>query len=197
MVLGTHLILTAYGFWLPNDPRGSWSDFVGSWKLFRFGRATRVYTRRSLAATPHDRAKRMEAKQALAYPAVRFTGRQARTIGRGFGKYARRSGLTVWACAILAEHVHLVLGRHRLHADQLQIQLKAAGTRRLNREGLHPLAPYAKAGRRPPTPWTRGKWAVFLDTPAAVRDAVTYVEDNPLREGLSRQRWSFVTPYGG
>jgi len=30
MVLGTHLILTAYGFWLPNDPRGSWSDFVGS-----------------------------------------------------------------------------------------------------------------------------------------------------------------------
>jgi len=30
MVIGFHVILTAYGFWLPNDPRGSWSEFVGA-----------------------------------------------------------------------------------------------------------------------------------------------------------------------
>ena len=30
MVHGYHVILAAYGFWLPNDPRGSWSD-SGSW----------------------------------------------------------------------------------------------------------------------------------------------------------------------
>ena len=30
-VLVAHVIITAYGFWLPNDPRGSWSDFVGAW----------------------------------------------------------------------------------------------------------------------------------------------------------------------
>jgi hypothetical protein len=29
-VLAYHVVLGAYGFWLPNDPRGSWSDFVGS-----------------------------------------------------------------------------------------------------------------------------------------------------------------------
>ena len=39
-VLVAHVIITAYGFWLPNDPRGSWSDFVGAWELLRFGRAT-------------------------------------------------------------------------------------------------------------------------------------------------------------
>lgn len=25
-----HLIISGYGFWLPNDPRGSWSEFVGA-----------------------------------------------------------------------------------------------------------------------------------------------------------------------
>lgn len=42
MIVGYHLIFSAYGFWLPNDPRGSWSNFVGSWDLFRYGRATKA-----------------------------------------------------------------------------------------------------------------------------------------------------------
>ena len=46
-VLAAHVIFTAYGFWLPNDPRGSWSDFVASWELLKFGRATKVTTRAS------------------------------------------------------------------------------------------------------------------------------------------------------
>ena len=49
MVLGYHVIIGAYGFWLPNDPRKSWSDFVGSWDLFRFGKATTTTETRSLA----------------------------------------------------------------------------------------------------------------------------------------------------
>jgi hypothetical protein len=36
-VLAYHVVFGAYGFWLPNDPRGSWSDFVASWELFRAG----------------------------------------------------------------------------------------------------------------------------------------------------------------
>ena len=39
-VLVAHVIITTYGFWLPNDPRGSWSDFVGAWELLRYGRST-------------------------------------------------------------------------------------------------------------------------------------------------------------
>jgi hypothetical protein len=40
MVLASHVIITAYGFWLPNEERGSWSDFVRSWELFKnFGPA--------------------------------------------------------------------------------------------------------------------------------------------------------------
>ena len=46
MVIAYHLILSAYGFWLPNDERGSWSDFVRSYELYAFGPATKADTRR-------------------------------------------------------------------------------------------------------------------------------------------------------
>ena len=39
MIVGYHVIFGVYGFWLPNDPRGSWSEFVASWELARFGKA--------------------------------------------------------------------------------------------------------------------------------------------------------------
>src|SRR6478672_12031943 len=55
MVIATHVIISAHGFWLPNDPRGSWSDFVGAWELFRYGgRATKTTETRSLAGRSHD-----------------------------------------------------------------------------------------------------------------------------------------------
>ncbi len=56
-MLATHVIFGAYGFWLPNDPRGSWSDFVCAWQLFRYaGRATKTTETRSLATRQHNRA---------------------------------------------------------------------------------------------------------------------------------------------
>src|SRR5437870_5730021 len=85
-VQGYHVIFTAYGFWLPNDPRGSWSDCIRKWELVRFGPATRVTTRASLARKPHDRQLRMAAKKALSYPPVVFDGHQALSIGCGFGR---------------------------------------------------------------------------------------------------------------
>ncbi len=33
MIHAYHVIMGAYGFWLPNDPRGSWSAFVGAGNL--------------------------------------------------------------------------------------------------------------------------------------------------------------------
>jgi hypothetical protein len=52
MVLGYHIILSAYGFWLPNDPRGSWSETIRVYELLQFGPATKVKTTRSVAHTP-------------------------------------------------------------------------------------------------------------------------------------------------
>src|SRR3954466_2661850 len=83
-ILAYHVVFGAYGFWLPNDPRGSWSIFVGSWELRRFGPIIEVTTPRSRAYAAHDRRRRLAAKGALKFPPVRFTGRQALAVAHGF-----------------------------------------------------------------------------------------------------------------
>src|SRR5262249_26941827 len=65
MVYGYHVIFGAYGFWLPNDPRGSWSQFVGSWELFRYDPATTTSETRSLAKIEHDDRQRRGAQNAV------------------------------------------------------------------------------------------------------------------------------------
>ena len=196
MVHAYHIIFCAYGFWLPNDPRGSWSDFVGAWELLRFGTATKTGTRRSVADVTHDQERRQAAKRELKHPPVHFTGVQAQSVGRGFASFAQRSGLNVLACSILPEHVHMVVSRHRYKAEQITNLLKGAATRQLSSDGLHPLASYAVPGERLPKIWARGQWKVFLNSNADISRAVRYVEDNPLKEGKQRQRWGFVRPFG-
>jgi len=197
-VLAYHLIMTAYGFWLPNDPRGSWSDFVRSWELFLFGGpATRTQERRSLAREPHDVAKRLEAKRHLARKPVEFTGLQARAIARGFASYVERSGLIVFACSILPRHVHMVVARHTCSIEQVARLLKGAATSELLREGLHPFgdAPYRDGTI--PTPWARKQWSVFLDDDHSTRRAIRYTANNPERERKRPQQYSFLSPFTG
>jgi REP element-mobilizing transposase RayT len=193
MVIGYHLIITAYGFWLPNDPRGSWSDFVGAWELFRFGRATKTDCRQSVASKPHNQHTRLAAKKALKYPEVHFMGIQARAIGRGFANFVQRSGLTVWACSILPEHVHFVIARHQYNVEQVANLLKGAATKLLIEEKIHPFKNYSTKNGRRPKAWAQRLWKVFLDSNKDIHRAIKYVENNPLKEGKPRQQWSFTT----
>ena len=112
MILGFHSIFGAYGFWLPNDPRGSWSEYVSNYELYRYGPATKVTVRHSVAHAPHDRLARLAAKETLKHPPVHLTGRQALAAANGFRRACTESGYVFHACAILPDHVHLVIGRH-------------------------------------------------------------------------------------
>ena len=196
MILAYHSIFSAYGFWLPNDPRGSWSDFVRQWELVRFGKATKTNERHSLARAPHDAAARRAAKQALRYPPVSFTGLQARSIGRGFTRAAAESSYRIHACSILPEHVHVVVARHRWRIERIVGHLKARATHHMRRDGLHPLSAWSGADGAAPSPWGRRAWHVYLDDLRDVSRAIRYVRDNPAKEGKRRQNWSFVTPFG-
>lgn len=194
-MLAAHLILTAYGFWLPNDPRGSWSAFVRAWELRRFGEATTVHTRRSVAGKRHDAALRREAKLALARRPVVFNGEQARTIALAFGGRAEGSGYPIYACAVMPEHVHLVIGTPRTGVEKAAELLKGAATAAMIREGLHPFEDVFYRNGRRPTPWARKCWKVYLYERADVERAVRYVEENPVKEGKRRQKWSFVESF--
>ena len=194
MVLAYHIIFTAYGFWLPNDPRGSWSEFVGSWDLFRYGGpATKVNDRRSHAWDEHDVQRRREVKKFLKHPPVILTGEQALSVANGFARLSRSSGYAIYACAILPEHIHLVIGRHDYDVEQIIRRLKQGAGLQLKQDGLHPFA--ALAGRRGavPSAFGEGMWKCFIDNERYLRAAIEYVEKNPIKEGKKKQHWKFVT----
>lgn len=194
-MLAFHGIFTAYGFWLPNDPRGSWSEFVASWELYRAGgKATKVDTTHSVAARPHDQGHRLAVKQRLKHQSVSFTGLQARSVGRGFARAVSRSGHRLLACSILPEHVHVVVVADRLKSKAVLGHLKREASLALKVETLHPFQDDYQTNGILPTCWARGYWKVFLDTRQSVDRAIRYVEENPLKEGKPKQRWSFVVP---
>jgi len=164
--------------------------------LFRYGRATKTTETQSLAHREHDQQLRLAAKSALKYPAVELTGLQARAVARGFGNYAARAKMAVWACAVLPDHVHLVIGRLKLRVENVVIQLKGDATEQLVSEGIHPQARRQEPGKRVPKCFARGEWKVYLEADD-VPQAVKYVEENPLKEGKPLQQWSFVVPHHG
>lgn len=195
MIHGYHFIFSAYGFWLPNDPRGSWSDTVRSFELLQFGPATKVTTTRSIAAKPHDHAQRLAAKRALRYPPVTFTGTQARAIARGFAVAAAEHDYIFHALAILPDHVHLVMPRHTRHIDDIAAHLKARATRHMTLEHIHPMSTHASPAGRVPSPWSRNFWCPFLRDTDHMQRAIQYVERNPIKAKFKPQLWRCVTPY--
>ena len=198
MIHGYHVILPHYGFWLPNDPRGSWSLFVARWELARFGKTTRHLEQRTLAQlSDEELAQRDAIRNALLYPPVTLTGDQALSVSNGFSNQAAKSGYQIWACAILPEHTHLVVGRHRYKVEQIANLLKGAATTRLIADKIHPLAGHAKPNRRPPGMWARNEWKVYLSSDEQIENAIAYVNDNPVKEGKPPQTWKWIMPYRG
>jgi REP element-mobilizing transposase RayT len=117
---------------------------------------------------------------------VVFSGRQALEVGRAIADMAREKQLVAVACAVMPEHVHLVVLRHTLGPAKIVGGCRARASRRLHDAELWP--------RGRPI-WGEGSWAVALETPDDVRTRIRYVEQNPLAAGLPPQRWSFVTEY--
>jgi REP element-mobilizing transposase RayT len=181
MILGYHCIISTYGFWLPNEPRGSWSDFVASWELFRFGPATKVETHRSVAHRSYDRSLKRQMQRALQYEPVRLTGAQARIVGMSL----QRVPYPIHALAILPDHTHLVLGRIGRDVRRAVGHIKSEATRALRAAGFFPVR----------SPWADHGWNVYLDSPQDLRRAVRYVEDNPARCRLPGQTWHCIVAF--
>lgn len=192
MVIAQHLVFTTYGFWLPNDPRGSWSDFVRAWELYWYGAATKVTTSRSLSHDSHDRHLRQVQKSALRYDPVRFSNEQIKCVARGFARAVEESGYDMRACAIMPEHVHTVVMRHRNSGEQIIGHLKTRATQAFLAANLHPFQAQRDASGKLPPMWVRHGWKVFLNTEEDIERAVKYVGQNPAKQGIPPQSWDFV-----
>lgn len=193
MAVATHCIWGAYGFWLPNDPRGSGSNFVGSYKLWQAaGNATPVDSTHSVAHQPHDRTRRLAAKVVLQKPPMLFTAAQIAAIVQGFTNTVTDAHYIIYACAIMPDHVHVVLGHDEFESKKVVTHLKSFGTKEINRRGLNP---YKNGQTRDELRiWADRSRFVFLRA-HEIPGRIKYVEENPLKAGLPRQSWPFLHPY--
>lgn len=198
MVRWYHAIFSAYGHWLPNDPRGSWSDFVHAYELFQFaGPATTVSGKRSYAHDPHDAQLRREAKEHLKYPPARFDDGCRGSVARGFANACDEYGFVLHACAISDDHdhVHVIAARdEQRDIEGVVAVLKARATTQMTVDGMHPMRGFPGRDGRAPTPGGRSLWSVFLNDAAQLARAIAYVERHPVKEGRGRQSFPFVRP---
>lgn len=186
IVIAYHLIWTAYGWWLPNDPRGSGSHTIASDVLAQLGELH--YGRKKVQ--PFGRAVRAfydEAKDLLKYPLLTFDEAQRAIIAQAFAATIERQNYTCYACAIMPDHVHIIIRKHRDTYEQMVEYFQLWSARGLRAAGFrthdHPV-------------WTGGDgWGVFLDHPDDVRRTIPYIERNPEPLGLPRQTYDFVKPY--
>lgn len=186
LVIGYHLIWTGYGWWLPNDPRGSGSDTVCTDILAELGD---VHHGRKPVQPPGREVREFYARAAplLQHPLLKFDAPARDLIAAGFAAAVAAERYTCYACVVMPDHVHLVVRKHRHTAEEMAANLMAASRAEL----------IAAGGVPPDHPvWVSGTpWAVFLGHPDDVRRTIRYVERNPLPLGLPVQRWPFVTPY--
>ncbi len=130
MIAGYHLIWTNYGHWLPNDPRGSVSHELRSAKLAPLGDLH--FGRKKIQPAGSEIKEFYAAAQGLLrYSLLTFDESQVQLIGETFSRVVHDRTYTCYACAIMPDHVHLVIRKHRDQAEIMIHHLQDASRRDL------------------------------------------------------------------
>ena len=188
-VLAHHLIWTLYGHWLANDPRGSGSEGLIDDKFAPLGPVHRG--RKPEHQQPNRTELRQfhrEAEPILTHEVFWIHEAERRAIAESVAEGVERHRYTVWACAILANHMHMVIRRHR--DDGKTIWLRIAERVRTDLRGFNSIAVDHPI-------WAARPYGVFLYSQPDIQRCVRYVAENPGKEGLPSQHFPFVQAYDG
>ncbi len=187
MVIAHHIILTGYGHWLSNDPRGSLScelrsAGLGSLGAIQFGRQEKQPSREALRSF-HDAAR---AK--LKHEAIWLDAAKRQAVAEAFGRIVDERGYTCFACAVLSNHAHLLIRKHREKAEAMidALQAESAMAVRASEDVAddHPI-------------WSRDLYKQFVDNAEAVERTIEYIQENPAKSRLPAQVYDFAKPYTG
>ncbi len=191
MVIAYHLILRGYGHWLANDPRGSFSREFRSSKILDLG----VMHRGQREEQPSGEELRGElrgfyrsAQPRLEHAMLVFDAAKRQVLADAFAQVVQSRRYTCFACAILSNHAHLVIRKHRDKAEDMIHALKGESARELREVPGVPIAHPV---------WSSDDFKKFLYTPEDIVRTVRYVEDNPPKENLPGQSFAFVTACTG
>lgn len=187
IVIGHHLILHGYGHWLPNDPRGSGSDDIRQTKFVDLGP---VHHGRKRVQPPRDELREFhrDAEPLLDFPLLWFDDAKRQALAEAIEQVVSDKGYTLWACAVMRNHVHLCVRRHR-HDARVIWDTFAEETR-------NKLRLFATVPDDHPV-WSLRPYKVFLYAPEDVRRVIAYIENNPAKDKLPPQKYAFVSAYDG
>jgi hypothetical protein len=147
-----HLIWTAYGWLLPNDPRGSSSHEIRVERLEDLGELH--YGRKQIQ--PPSREIREVYERAgglLKHPLLTFGEDDFPLIADGFRRVIHDERYTCYACAIMPDHVHVLIRKHKHDAEAMIDHLQARSKEIL-------LAEHRRFESHPV--WGGPGWRVFL-----------------------------------
>lgn len=139
-VIAYHLIWTNYGTWLPNDLRGSGSHGVYTPVLAELGHAhlgrKKLQPARALVREFYETAE-----PRLQFPVIRFDAKQRGEIANAFAEVVRMQKYTCYACAIMPDHVHLVIRKHKHNAETMIDNFQQESRWRFSSLGVVPAGP--------------------------------------------------------
>lgn len=185
IVIAHHLIWTIYGYWLPNDPRGSSSNTIRNNIINDLGDLHHGRKQVQPASSEISKFYR-EAASVLRHELLLLNREDVTAIADSFTTTILDERYTCWACAIMPDHVHLLIRKHKHQAEQMIESFQLSSRSRLRdlslRKQTHPLC--GGPG-----------WKVFQDHPDDVKRTVKYIKQNPIKIGLPPQNWDYVTEY--
>jgi REP element-mobilizing transposase RayT len=187
MVVAYHLIWTLYGWWLPNDPRDSSSHEIRVDRIAGLGDIH--YGRKALQPLPLVLREFYErARAVLKHELLTLSDDAIGIVADSLGKSIQEARYTCYACTIMPDHVHMLIRRHRDHAEAMIERMQIASRGALVEAGL----------RAPEHPvWGGPGWKVFLNTREDIERIIRYIRLNPIKANRPEQQFAFVKSYDG
>jgi REP element-mobilizing transposase RayT len=173
VTLGCHLVLSAYGMWLPGDERGHWSS--------EWDEQLGYIQPHHLSAG--DPVRERMARELMKHPATRLDVPIIRAIAEAVGRCVGESNWQLSAFTLEPTHAHLLITYSNRPIAGTVKWIKQRTTR----------AVHETTGHAGPV-WCGGSWKSFVFDGPRWNNTVRYIQRHNERKGLPASPYAFVTP---
>jgi len=156
--LGVHIVKTAFGQWLPGDPRGHWS---AAW-------SPQQGHHRPHQLNPADPIRHQQAADRMQHPPTVWPEPIRNTIAATINACADQSDWSAAALAIEPTHFHLLITPPPTNLDASCKWLAQQITKAVRQQHDHPNPVFAK-----------GKWATIVTEDTHWQNAINYINRHP------------------
>src|SRR5207244_13550673 len=123
--------------WLTNDPRGSGSKTIDIDSIAELGE---LHHGRKRVQPPGRVVREFYEKAAnvLKHPLLKLDEPARKVVAGAFEEVIRKERYTCYACAIMPDHIHILIRKHKHKVEQMAEALKTQSRLRLCEAGHRP-----------------------------------------------------------